>query len=261
MRMFRRICEVEAAVHAEPIERVHLHEVGAIDSIVDIVAVAVAFEAVGRERGPRLRRCTWAAGASRPATGRCRSPPPPRRRCCAASRPIRPSVEGELCTPTGALILAEYCAGFGPQPPMRVERIGYGLGARDPKGFANALRALAGVPAAADGDGEGDRDRDRHRRRHAGGDRLRDGEAVRGGRARGRAAAPADEEEPARGPPARAVQPRSAATRSWRRSSARRRPSACATWRCRASSWSGTRRASRPRSGPSRSSAAAGRGA
>ena len=144
-RLFRRLGQAEAKVHGTTLEQVHFHEVGAVDSIVDIVGTSVAICNLGIDRimaSPTPTGC----GTITIAHGQV-SVPAPATAELLRGVPIRSSkVEAELTTPTGAAILATLVDGFGPLPDMQLERIGYGAGHRDLPEQANLLRVLIGSP-------------------------------------------------------------------------------------------------------------------
>lgn len=142
-RMFERLARVEASVHGTTIDRVHFHEVGAIDSIVDIVGVAVAWDELGIERAVASPVPTG-TGSVRIAHGLV-SIPAPATAELLRNIPIAPcGLPFEMTTPTGAVILAELVDEFGPMPAMQVSRIGYGAGQRDVPDRPNLLRILIG---------------------------------------------------------------------------------------------------------------------
>ncbi|HEY6290376.1 MAG TPA: nickel pincer cofactor biosynthesis protein LarC [Terriglobia bacterium] len=142
-RIFRRLGEAEARLHALPIEKVHFHEVGAVDAILDIVGACVALELLGIEE---LVASPLNVGTGRVNAAHGSLPvPAPATAELLRGLPIYSSgVEAELVTPTGAAIVSTLASGFGPLPAMKVERIGYGAGARDLPGHPNLLRLMIG---------------------------------------------------------------------------------------------------------------------
>ena len=143
-RIFTLIGEVEAFVHGSPIEKVHFHEVGAIDSIADIVGAAVAIDSLGVDRIVSSP-IPVGTGFIEIAHGRV-SVPAPATAEILKNVPLAPSdVEAELATPTGAAIVRVVADEFGPLPPMKIEKIGYGAGARELKEQPNLLRVFLGT--------------------------------------------------------------------------------------------------------------------
>src|SRR5262245_39108570 len=140
--LFERLAEAEASIHNTPIERVHLHEVGALDSIIDIVGAVYAFESFGIS-DVVASPLNVGGGTVRCAHGVFPVPAPATARLLAGA-PVYGSGATELVTPTGALLLTGYAREFGPLPSMRIGRIGYGAGDRDPKEPPNVLRILQG---------------------------------------------------------------------------------------------------------------------
>lgn len=143
-RIFQRIGEAEAKVHGIPIRKVHFHEVGAVDSIADIVASAIGLNLLGVDRIVSSPIPTG-TGYIEIAHGRT-SVPAPATAEILRGIPLAPStVEGELTTPTGAAILATISDAFGPLPAMTLETIGYGAGSHDWKAQANIVRLMIGT--------------------------------------------------------------------------------------------------------------------
>jgi uncharacterized protein (TIGR00299 family) protein len=145
--LFERIGRAEAKVHGVPLEEVHFHEVGAVDSIVDVCGAAVALDLLGWPRvvsaPPELGR-----GLGRSAHGPLPIPPPAVLELLAG-KPVRPGgPQGEAVTPTGAAILAGL-AEVGPLPAIVPARVGYGVGTRSWPDRPNVLRATLGEPAEA----------------------------------------------------------------------------------------------------------------
>jgi uncharacterized protein (TIGR00299 family) protein len=147
--VFERLADAEARVHGTTPEKIHFHEVGAVDSIIDIVGAMIGFELLGVERffcSP-LR---LGSGSVASQHGRLPIPAPATAELLRGAPVYAGELEGEFVTPTGAAIVATLCEEFGPIPLMNVARVGYGAGSRDPKGFPNALRLMIGEIAEGD---------------------------------------------------------------------------------------------------------------
>jgi uncharacterized protein (TIGR00299 family) protein len=142
-RIFSLLAEAEAHVHNQPIEKIHFHEVGALDAIIDVCGAAIGFELLGIKEfiSSPLR---VGAGMTEMAHGRFPIPPPAVAELLKGKPIYAGDMDGEFVTPTGAAIISAVCQSFGPVPPMKIEATGYGAGSRDHKQFPNALRIFVG---------------------------------------------------------------------------------------------------------------------
>lgn len=147
LRIFRRLAQAEATVHGMPLEKVHFHEVGALDSIADIVGVAIGLDLLGAER-ITSRSVPTGTGTVQCAHGLMPIPAPGTAELLKGV-PLAPSpIKAELTTPTGAAILTTIVAEWIDQPVMTVERIGHGAGRRELMEQPNLLRLFVGTAAA-----------------------------------------------------------------------------------------------------------------
>ena len=147
--MFQRLAAAEAAVHQMPVEQVHLHEVGALDSIIDIVGIVFAMEWAAADRVV-VSPLNVGGGMVHSAHGHFPVPAPATVRLLGDAPIYSGAVQKELVTPTGALIATTFASSFGPVPAMRIERVGYGAGDRDEPSTPNVLRVLIGEETEAD---------------------------------------------------------------------------------------------------------------
>jgi uncharacterized protein (TIGR00299 family) protein len=141
--MFRRMGEAESAIHGVPIDQIHLHEVGALDSIIDIVGAVFALEWFNPDR---IVVSPMNVGGGMVTSAHGVFPvPAPATLALLKNAPVYSSgIQAELLTPTGALILTEYASEFGPVPAMTIDRVGYGAGDRELKETPNVLRVVVG---------------------------------------------------------------------------------------------------------------------
>jgi len=145
-RIFQNLGEAEAHVHDAPLDKVHFHEVGAVDAIVDIVGSCIGFHALGIERFA-CSPLNVGGGTAKMAHGLLPVPAPATARLLQGAPTFSNGVQRELVTPTGAAIVATLCDSFGPQPPMTVSAIGYGAGTADLEGQPNVVRIMIGESA------------------------------------------------------------------------------------------------------------------
>ena len=147
-RIFQRLGKAEALVHGMPLEKVHFHEVGAVDSIVDIVGAAAGFEQLGIEE---FFCSALNVGGGRVETqhGSLPVPAPATAELLRGAPTYSTGIERELVTPTGAAIVATLVSKFGPQPAMTVSSIGLGAGSAQLAEQPNVLRLFVGESASA----------------------------------------------------------------------------------------------------------------
>ena len=146
INIFTLLAEAEARVHGIEVKKVHFHEVGALDAIIDIVGACIGFEMLGIEQFA-ASKLHVGSGFVTMAHGKFPVPPPAVAELLKGKPIYSTEIEGELITPTGAAIIAAVCESFGTIPETSVEATGYGAGTREYKDFPNVLRIMVGEAA------------------------------------------------------------------------------------------------------------------
>ncbi len=146
LAIFRRLAEVEAGIHGTTLDHVHLHELGGVDTIVDVVGCLVGLDALGIER-VYASPLPLGRGFIQAAHGQIPLPAPATVALLRGAAIVGSDIEKETVTPTGAALLTALAAGFGPIPAMTLTAVGYGAGGRDLP-IPNVVRLLIGDGAA-----------------------------------------------------------------------------------------------------------------
>jgi len=152
IQAFELLGASEAKIHNVPIEKIHFHEVGAVDAIVDIVAASAGIHALSIDRW-FCSPLNVGGGMVDCAHGRFPVPAPATADLLRGLPTYSAHIEKELVTPTGAALIRALAPTFGPQPAMRVEKIGYGAGTRNSKELPNVLRISVGESGRTESDG------------------------------------------------------------------------------------------------------------
>jgi uncharacterized protein (TIGR00299 family) protein len=145
--IFRRLAEAESRVHRIPLERVHFHEVGALDTLADVVGAAAGFHKLGLDR-LHCSPISLGSGTTRGAHGPLPIPVPAVLEVLTGAPVAAGPAMMESATPTGAAVLATLVTDWGEMPPLVIDRVGCGAGQRNPSEVANVLRIVVGEPVS-----------------------------------------------------------------------------------------------------------------
>lgn len=143
IKIFTKLAEAEAKIHGIELNKVHFHEVGAMDAIIDVVGCCIGFEILGIEKFA-CSKIHVGSGFAKMAHGKFPIPPPAVAELLQGIPIYSTEIQGELCTPTGAAIISTLSEDFGELNDLNIEKIGYGAGTRDYENFPNVIRLMIG---------------------------------------------------------------------------------------------------------------------
>lgn len=143
IQIFTNLAEAEAKIHGIEVQKVHFHEVGAMDAIIDVVGACIGFEMLGIEKFA-CSKIHVGSGFAKMAHGKFPIPPPAVSELLTGIPIYSTEITGELCTPTGAAIISTLSETYGEINDLQTEKIGYGAGTRDYQDFPNVIRLMIG---------------------------------------------------------------------------------------------------------------------